>query len=64
MPPWGRSLEYCFEPVIKQLNTPPLHIRSIQMHEMCLDTRGVPIWLFAEFQYLILKSYKIPITDS
>ena len=55
MPPWGRSLEYHFEPVIKQFNAPPLHIKSVQMHEMCLDTRGVPIWFFAEFQVIVIS---------
>ena len=38
MPPWGRSLEYRLEPVIKQFNTPPLHIKSVQIHETCLGT--------------------------
>ena len=32
MPPWGRSLEYHLEPVIKQI----LRIKSIQIHEICL----------------------------
>ena len=35
MPPGENLLEYHLEPIIKQFNTPPLHI-SIQIHETCL----------------------------
>ena len=38
MPPWGRSLEYRLELVIKQFNHSTSTYKSIQIHKMCLGT--------------------------
>ena len=55
MPPWGRSLQYRLEPVIKQF----LRIKSIQIHEICLRSympNNIAIALHCHCEHIVSVS--------